>query len=153
MTWLEHKIPPPVIAAIIAAAMWAISLVSPRVALNGSLQWLSVGVLIASGFAIMFAAVSAFGRASTTINPVDIDKASALVTGGVFALTRNPMYLGVVMILLAIAVYLSAPLTILGPVAFAAFITRFQIIPEERVLRAKFGEAYARYTATTRRWI
>ena len=92
-------------------------------------------------------------RPRTTISPVDIEAASTLVTGGVFRYTRNPMYVALTALLLAWTAWLAAPWAAFCPVAFALFITRFQIIPEERVLRAKFGRAYEDYAQRVRRWI
>ena len=153
MTWLEHKIPPPIVAAVTGAAMWLLAGVTPAASFDPTFRIVTAGALIATGLALMVAAVAAFRRARTTINPVEIDRASSLVTGGVFTLTRNPMYLGVALLLLAGAVYLAAPATLIGPIAFAAYITRFQIMPEERVLAEKFGDAFKRYTDRTRRWL
>ena len=76
-----------------------------------------------------------------------------MVTHGVYRFTRNPMYLGLLLILLGLAVYLASPWVLLGPVAFAAFITRFQIQPEERALTARFGATYTDYCARVRRWL
>lgn len=63
------------------------------------------------------------------------------------------MYVGMALLLLSWAVYLSAVLPFAGPLLFALYITRFQIQPEERALRAIFGEAYAAYAARVRRWL
>ena len=94
-----------------------------------------------------------FRRNKTTINPVDLESASALVTSGVFRFSRNPMYVGFTAMLVGWAVCLAAPWALVGPVAFVLFTNRFQIIPEERVMRDKFGQAYDDYQAQVRRWI
>ena len=94
-----------------------------------------------------------FWRNKTTINPVDLESASALVTSGVFRFSRNPMYVGFTAMLVGWAVCLAAPWALVGPVAFVLFTNRFQIIPEERVMRDKFGQAYDDYQAQVRRWI
>jgi len=80
-------------------------------------------------------------------------KASALVTAGIYKLTRNPMYLGLVLLLCAWAFYLAAIWPFVGPVLFIAYINRFQIGPEERIMGAKFGGDYADYVSRVRRWI
>lgn len=80
-------------------------------------------------------------------------KASALVTGSVYRLSRNPMYVGLALLLAAWAVYLSMLWPFLGPVLFVLYMNRFQIGPEERVMRGKFGEDYAAYAARVRRWL
>ena len=92
-------------------------------------------------------------RNKTTISPVDLESASALVTSGVFRFSRNPMYVGFTAMLVGWAVCLAAPWALVGPVAFVLFTNRFQIIPEERVMRDKFGQAYDDYQAQVRRWI
>jgi protein-S-isoprenylcysteine O-methyltransferase Ste14 len=94
-----------------------------------------------------------FRLARTTINPVQIDQASSVVTGGIYSITRNPMYVGLTAMLAAWAVWLAVPWTLIGPVFFAVFTHRFQILPEERVMSAKFGPAYDDYRKRVRRWI
>jgi protein-S-isoprenylcysteine O-methyltransferase Ste14 len=81
------------------------------------------------------------------------ETATALVCGGVYTVTRNPMYLGLLVLLIAWAVYLSSAWALLGPLAFAVYITRFQILPEERALGTLFGAEYAAYRARVRRWL
>ena len=98
-------------------------------------------------------AVRAFLTARTTIDPVHIDQASALVTTGIYRVTRNPMYVALTALLCTWAAYLGTPWVIAGPILFAAFINRFQIIPEERMLRTLFGDAYAAYCQHVRRWL
>ena len=110
-------------------------------------------VVAAVGAAFDVAGILAFGRAKTTVNPMKPEKSAALVNTGVFRITRNPMYVGMVFILLAWAVYLASPWALFGPLLFAAYITRFQIKPEERVLAARFGDEFASYTARVRRWL
>ena len=78
---------------------------------------------------------------------------SALVTNGIYRWTRNPMYVGLCLFLSAAVVYLWSPWVLLGPVAFVAYINRFQIAPEERVMRERFGETYEAYCQRVRRWV
>ena len=84
---------------------------------------------------------------------MQIENASALVTTGVYRVSRNPMYVALTSLLTALAVYLANGWAAVGPVLFALFITRFQIIPEERIMQAKFGDAYADYQRRVRRWL
>jgi protein-S-isoprenylcysteine O-methyltransferase Ste14 len=105
------------------------------------------------GLASGASGVMAFRRHRTTTNPIRIDAASSLVTGGVYRLTRNPMYLGLALLLSAWAAYLGTPWALLGPLGLVVFLTRFQIIPEERVMLGKFGAAYDAYRRRVRRWI
>jgi protein-S-isoprenylcysteine O-methyltransferase Ste14 len=150
---LEHRIPPPLVLAIIGAAMWAVARLTPAIPIDGGLRFAAAGLFALFGLFMAAQGFAAFGRAKTTVNPVNIEAASALVTDGVFRYTRNPMYVGLTALLAAWAALLAAPWALLGPVAFVLFITRFQIIPEERVLRAKFGGAYDSYLKRVRRWL
>lgn len=153
MRWLEHRVPPPIVALLLAGAMWPLSQLLPRIDAPPAVR-LGLAVLIGvSGLGISLAGTIAFHRARTTVNPLSPHKASALVTGGIYRVTRNPMYLGMMLGLLCWAVGLGSPAALAGPVAFIAYINRFQIEPEERALRAKFGAAYDAYCARVRRWV
>ena len=113
-----------------------------------------IGVGLSQISAVLaLAVVFHFWRARTTINPLSPDKASHLVTHGVFRFSRNPIYLSLLLLLVAYAIRLDAWEVWIAPVAFVAYVTRFQIVPEERVLAMKFGEAYLSYKHRTRRWI
>jgi protein-S-isoprenylcysteine O-methyltransferase Ste14 len=153
MKALEHKVPPPLIALLSAAMMWAIARAAPAIQIDSTVRFALVAILATIGGIFAFSGFSAFARAKTTVNPIDIEAASALVTTGIFRYTRNPMYLALTMLLLAFAAYLAVPWALLGPLAFVLYITRFQIIPEERVLLAKFGAAYTDYQGQVRRWL
>ena len=153
VTTLENRIPPPVVAAVVAALMWLISGLSPTWVVD---RRLSIGVALAfstAGLVVVAWAVFGFRRARTTINPRKPEQASSLVAAGVYRYTRNPMYLGFAAMLLALAAYLAAPLALLGPAAFVLFIDRFQIRPEERALSAKFGAEFQAYRYRVRRWL
>jgi protein-S-isoprenylcysteine O-methyltransferase Ste14 len=110
-------------------------------------------VLSLLGGVFSLGGIVAFRRARTTVNPHRPAKATVLVTTGVYRVTRNPMYLGLVFLLVASTVYLSVPLLLFGPLAFVLYIGRFQIRPEERVLAGLFGAEYSRYTSRVRRWL
>ena len=94
-----------------------------------------------------------FRRRDTTINPYKIDAASTLVTSGVYRWTRNPMYLGLLLVLFGVVAYSQDVLALLAPAAFIVTLNRLQIRPEERAMLQTFGEAYTAYEARTRRWI
>jgi len=150
---LDHKIPPPVVALVLVPVAWGLSHLLQRIDAPSPLRIaLTVGIAC-TGLAFSGAGSVAFKRARTTVNPLRPERASSLVITGVYRYTRNPMYVGMMLGLLAWAVYLASPLALLGPVAFIAYITRFQIRPEERALLAKFGTDYERYMARVRRWI
>jgi protein-S-isoprenylcysteine O-methyltransferase Ste14 len=153
MPSLEHKIPPLVVGALVAGAMWWVSSLGSLPTVATGLRHVAVALLITAGVAFDVLGLLAFRASRTTINPLKPERASALVTGGVYQVTRNPMYVGMALLLLAWAVYLSALLPFAGPVIFILYITRFQIQPEERALQGIFGEEFAAYAARVRRWL
>jgi protein-S-isoprenylcysteine O-methyltransferase Ste14 len=75
------------------------------------------------------------------------------VTDGVFRVSRNPMYLGLVLLLIGWAVWLGSASPWLVPPLFVIVLTVVQIIPEERVLHRLFGEQYVSYQRSVARWI
>jgi protein-S-isoprenylcysteine O-methyltransferase Ste14 len=141
------------VGALVAAAMWGAAAVGPQFDFAPVPRYTTIGILAAAGAAFDLAGLLAFLALRTTINPLKPERSSALATRGVYRVTRNPMYVGMAFLLLAWAIYLSALLPLAGPVAFVLYITRFQILPEERILRAMFGEKYAAYAARVRRWL
>ena len=153
MRALEHKIPPPVVAVLVATAMWGISALQPALPLPPAMRQFLAAILAIVGGSFDLLGLLAFRRSQTTVNPMKPSKASALVTGGVYQLTRNPMYVGLALLLAAWAVHLSMLWPCIGPALFVVYMNRFQIGPEERVMRGKFGEQYAAYAARVRRWL
>lgn len=153
MSWLEHRIPPPIVVLIVAAVMWPLGAIAPALPVDDVWRFVGAGTLTLAGLFVAGAGVGRFARAKTTINPVDIGAASSLVTTGVFAYTRNPMYLGMVLLLVGWSLFLGSAWTLLGPIGFFAFIARFQIVPEERVMAKLFGPQYENYRRRVRRWI
>lgn len=150
MAFLELRIPPPLVMLAFGAAMWAACGIPQPL----DAAWaLVAAALAAAGLGVAGGGVLAFRRARTTVNPLRPAEASTLVTGGVYRHTRNPMYLGMLLLLCAWAAFLASPWALLGPAGFALFITRFQIVPEERVLEPMFGAAFAAYKARVRRWL
>ena len=107
----------------------------------------AVGVLL-DGIALFY-----FLRSRTTINPLKPASASALVTGGIYRFTRNPMYLGLATLLFAWAIYLGNLAALAGMPLFILYMNRFQIAPEERALEARFGADYVAYRTRVRRWV
>ena len=149
MDWLEHRIPPPLVAVIIGLLMWlAVRPVPPL----GNRPWLALLVVLA-GAAVCLAGVASFRRARTTVNPLKPETASALVVAGIYRYTRNPMYLGFAIILLGWCVFLGSAMAVIGVALFVLFIGRFQIHPEERALRELFGAEFDAFCARVRRWV
>lgn len=153
MTGLESKIPPPLVAVCVAAAMWAAAGLGPIWPLPHTVRMGLVALLVAAGAACDLAGIWAFRVQRTTINPLRPERSTALVTSGIYRFTRNPMYVGMACFLTAWALYLNAVLALAGVGLFVAYITRFQIRPEERILQSLFGEPFVAYTARVRRWL
>ena len=150
---LEAKIPPPLVAALAAAAMWGISLVLPSFDLPTAVRRYVAIALALVGVGFSAAGVISFRRAKTTINPMQPETASTLVASGVYKVTRNPMYVGLLVALVAWGVFLSSAWALLCTVFFYVYISRLQIVPEERALDALFGTEYAAYKSKVRRWL
>jgi protein-S-isoprenylcysteine O-methyltransferase Ste14 len=153
MNALELKVPPPAVALLVAAAMWAVTLIGAPVGGSGAYRLAVAATVAVAGGCVALAGVIGFRRARTTVNPLKPQNTSSLVTAGIYRFTRNPMYLGLLLVLLAWAVFLWSAWALVGPVAFVLYIDRFQIAPEERVLAAKFGATFSEYKARVRRWL
>jgi protein-S-isoprenylcysteine O-methyltransferase Ste14 len=153
MAALELKIPPPIVAALVAIGMWVVAGFGPPFTMPPFPRDVIAAIVGLAGVVVDLLALATFRGSRTTFNPLKPGRASALVTHGLYRISRNPMYVGSVLLLLGWAVYLSALLPFAGIAVFVAYITRFQIRPEERVLAALFGEAYANYAARVRRWL
>ncbi|WP_460231346.1 methyltransferase family protein [Aurantivibrio plasticivorans] len=94
-----------------------------------------------------------FWRDRTSVNPRNFEGTQTLVVRGVFRLTRNPMYLGFFLLLVALGFFLDNIVSMIIAVFFIPVMTRLQIKPEEQYLKEKFGESYENYCANVRRWL
>lgn len=153
MGQLELRIPPVLVAGVLGAGMWALDLVTPGIPINDAERLIAAIAVSVFGLAAALAGVAEFRRAQTTVDPTDPGKSSAVVTSGIYRLTRNPMYLGFLLVVIAWAVYLANPWTLIGPLGFILYMNRFQIAPEERILTARFGATFEQYMRAVRRWI
>lgn len=146
---LQNRVPPPLVAIAFGLLMWGLSGVSPRYELT---PLLAIAIALV-GLTVCLAGVWSFHRARTTVNPLHPERASALVDTGIYRCTRNPMYLGFAVILLAWASLLGSPAALLGVAGFVVFMNRFQIAPEEQALTQLFAADFARYCGRVRRWL
>lgn len=165
MQWLELKIPPIIQILFTAWLMYLadmyflvafmyltdVSIFSFEFAI--SLRMEVAGILVVIGAAIALAGVISFRIHHTTMDPRFPEQTSNLVTSGVYRFTRNPMYLGFFFILLGWSVWLSNYIAVIMVVPYVLYITRFQIIPEERFIEKQFGDEYLEYKSRVRRWI
>ena len=109
--------------------------------------------LVLAGLGVAIAGVLAFRRHGTTVDPTRPERASALVTSGIYAVTRNPMYVGMALAVAGIGLRTGSLIALsLAPV-FVLALTKFQIEPEEAAMRGLFGEAFDEYAARTPRWL
>lgn len=153
MSFLEHKIPPPVVALVFGICMWFAAQLGLQINLPLWIARTLTAVTLILGLLIPIAGGVGFRKVKTTVNPLQPEQASTLVTSGVFRYSRNPMYLGISLILVAWAIYLSSLGALMLVPVFMLYIDRFQIQPEERVLAAKFGDEFNAYRQSVRRWL
>ncbi|MEM1106066.1 MAG: isoprenylcysteine carboxylmethyltransferase family protein [Pseudomonadota bacterium] len=150
---MKRAVPPPLVflAAIIATFLTKLAVPATRVdvPLIGNIGF----AMVLLGGLLAFFAVARFRARGTTINPHHPERSTVLVTDGVFALTRNPMYLALALVAAGAALMQSAPLGLLFVAAAAWYITKFQIKPEEDALRVTFGADFNAYAQRVRRWI
>jgi protein-S-isoprenylcysteine O-methyltransferase Ste14 len=153
MRVLKLKVPPVAVLLVTAALMWLGASVAPRFGFAIPLRSILALVFALLGAMTSILGVVSFRRAGTTVNPLKPEASSSLVRSGVYAFSRNPMYLGFLLLLLAWGIYLSNALALLLLPVFVAYMNRFQIEPEESALTARFGQEFVTYTTRVRRWL
>jgi len=151
MHLLETRIPPPLVMLVCGVLGYAAALAWPWPVLPAP-GWIAALVAL-TGLGLNLLPKLAFRRARTTVNPLRPAAATSLVTSGIYRLTRNPMYLGQALVLLGGVLWLGSAAALLAVPLFVGWITRFQILPEERVLADRFGADYAAFRRGVRRWL
>jgi protein-S-isoprenylcysteine O-methyltransferase Ste14 len=153
MSKLELKIPPLALVLLAAAFMWLLSASVPSLTWRVPFGQAIAIVVAASGGIIATLGVISFRRADTTVNPTKPQATSSLVCTGIYRYTRNPMYLGFLLVLVAWALFLANILALVPAIAFVSYMNRFQIAPEERALESMFGTEFSAYKRSVRRWV
>jgi len=153
MNALELKVPPAFVMAAVALIMWGAARAIPSVNLSLSVRAFAGAGMVSLGLVIILTGGIAFRRAHTTVNPTKPGSSSSLVVSGVYQFTRNPMYVGMLLVLVGWAAFLMNFLALSIVSLFVLYINRFQIIPEERALSQIFGTEYISYQAKVRRWL
>jgi protein-S-isoprenylcysteine O-methyltransferase Ste14 len=148
---LKPFIPPPIVALLCGLGIYFTRQYFPFT-LGAYTSHLG-SLFLVSGILMLFFAAASFRKHKTTINPLKPDAASYLVTSGVFKISRNPMYLGMLLILMGIAVYFNPIGGCLICFIFWRFITNFQILPEEAAMQKLFTKEFSLYSNKTRRWL
>jgi len=148
---METKIPPPIVTLVFGLSIYFSRGIFQVVEIKYSFYF---GILLlVLGFVILISAVRLFRKDKTTVNPLSPEQATKLVTDGIFKYSRNPMYLGMALVLGSIAVFFNLIGGIILVALFCAYITKFQILPEERAMRDLFSDDFDKYSKVTRRWI
>lgn len=150
---LRLRVPPPLVALVSALLMWGIASQFQALDFDFPFQEITAYAFVGLGIMIDMISIFAFRSAKTTVTPLAPEKASSLVVSGLYRFTRNPMYLGMLLILIGVALLLGSFANVVVLVAFVAYITAFQIKPEEERLQEVFGAQYHSYKQEVRRWI
>ena len=148
---MDTKIPPPIVTLIFGLCIYFSVPYFPEYIF--SMENFLSGLILFIGVSILIVSAVSFRKHQTTINPLKPEQATSLVISGVFSFSRNPMYLGMVFILISISVKFNLLGGFLITTMFALFITKFQIIPEEAAMHKLFPKEFASYKENTRRWI
>ncbi|MFL2819769.1 MAG: methyltransferase family protein [Alphaproteobacteria bacterium] len=149
--FLNTKIPPPVVTILFAIMIFYFSDNFAYVDLPFKI-YISL-FFISLGFIVTFSSARNFKKKDTTVNPMKPNETSKLVTDGFFKITRNPMYLGMLLFLLGLSIYNGLIVGLIFLPLFVGYITYFQIIPEENAMLEIFGEEFTLYMKKVRRWI
>jgi protein-S-isoprenylcysteine O-methyltransferase Ste14 len=148
---LKNKISPPIVTLVFAALIYFSSKWSPNIVFSG--QNLISLFLMMVGLIVLLIAISAFIKLKTTINPLKPEAASSLVTTGIFRISRNPMYLGMLLLIISLWIKTGAVLGFILVAGFIAYLNYFQILPEERAMKGLFSGKYKTYCQQVRRWL
>ena len=150
---LELKVPPLLLFLIFGAAMWGLDQVVPQLSFTVPFRFVIGAGLILLGGLIGVAGLLEFARHETTVHPMHPHKASKIVDTGIYRVSRNPMYLALLICLTGWGVILCNPLNLFLILLFTIYIDRFQIEPEEQAMIKQFGEDSLEYRVKVRRWI
>lgn len=150
---LDLKAPPVAVVILFAVVMVCMARLLPRLSFVFPGRLVVAIAITLAGVVISLAGILAFRQHRTTVNPLNPEAATAIVTTGMYHFTRNPMYVGFTLILAGWATFLAnLGATLVLPIC-VFYLTQFQIKPEERMLLKKFGEPFADYMAKVRRWV
>ncbi|WP_095500530.1 methyltransferase family protein [Paraferrimonas haliotis] len=153
LSTLELKVPPIVVMLLTGVLMFLASIATVQFSVDGPVMDIAGWAFGLVGLVVIFRGVQVFKRHQTTVDPRIPSASNQLVTNDIYGLTRNPMYLGMTLCLVGWGLYLGSIVALVFVAVFIAFITRFQICTEERLLARKFGKSYLEYAKDVRRWI
>ena len=145
------KIPPPILVLILVSSNYFSSTKIDLFHLPNQ-NIISILILL-MGMLILINPIFKFIKSKTTIDPIKFKKVNKLITSGIYKYSRNPMYLGLLMIVISTSIFYLNIFSITTPFLFYCWINKFQIKREEIFLTEKFGKKYMSYKTKTRRWI
>ena len=148
---METKIPPPIVTLLFGLSIYFSRGIFQATEIKYSVYIANLFLIL--GLAVLISAVRLFRKDKTTVNPLSPEQTTKLVTDGIFKYSRNPMYLGMTFILGSIAIFFNMIGGIILIPLFCFYITKFQIIPEERAMSNLFSQDFDKYKQATRRWI
>ncbi|HET8737709.1 MAG TPA: isoprenylcysteine carboxylmethyltransferase family protein [Pricia sp.] len=149
---MKLKVPPVAVFLIFGLMMYLLAEYLPFGHFDFFGRHYLMAALVISAIIVVGTALFQFYRAKTTISPTHPNKAKILIENGIYAYSRNPMYLALLMLLLAWGIWLGNAFNTLVAAGFVAYMNHFQILPEERALHQKFGRDYKQYCLLVRRW-
>ena len=152
MKFLELKVPPAVVFFLCVGLIWTIDYLFPPMFVLSLSSWIFWALLVIGALTSVIGLIQ-FAVRSTSVNPHKPDHVSSLVTSGVYRLSRNPMYLGMLIILFAAALKFGHPIGLIILPLYVLYMNRFQIEPEEKAMEKKFGEKFRKYRQDVRRWV
>ena len=147
---MKTLIPPPIVTIVF---LFVIFFTKDIFRFSIELPILLGYITIVAGLIIIFVAAKQFKAANTTINPTKPETASVLVSNGVFSYSRNPMYLGMLIIIIGFSIIHNLIAIIVFMPLWIIYMINFQIIPEEEAMKILFKEEFLNYSKKTRRWI
>ena len=147
---MKTLIPPPIVTIVF---LFVIFFTKDIFRFSIELPTLLGYITIVAGLIIIFVAAKQFKAVNTTINPTKPETASVLVSNGVFSYSRNPMYLGMLIIIIGFSIIHNLIAIIVFMPLWIIYMINFQIIPEEEAMKILFKEEFLNYSKKTRRWI
>lgn len=150
---LRLKVPPLMQCALVAALMWLLARSLDADTSYSAVWSLLVMLVVAAGITLITLALLTLHFGRTTLDPRRPEHTARLITRGIFAYSRNPIYLGMLVLLSGWSLYLDSLYAVPGLPIYLGLVTWLQILPEERVLGLRFGAEYRQYCERVRRWL
>ena len=148
---IKTKIPPPLVALTFGFLINYTKNIFPKIEISNDIIFGSFMIII--GLIIILSAIILFKKYQTTITPLNPSNATKLITDGIYKFSRNPMYLGLLLVLLGISIILN-PVGGLSLIPlFILYLNLFQIIPEENAMVDLFKDEFSEYQKNVRKWI